>query len=88
MKYLVAELRGNSLSIDVFKPNDTGDFLQRMSALSTNLTPAFLSTHPSDEKRIAQIRKYLPEAMKYYQQGSTVKSSTKEGKTQKDKLTW
>lgn len=28
--------------------------------------PEFLSTHPAEGKRIEQIEKYLPEAMKYY----------------------
>jgi predicted Zn-dependent protease len=28
--------------------------------------PEFLSTHPSDDTRIRQIRERLPEAMKYY----------------------
>ena len=28
--------------------------------------PVYLSTHPSDETRIAQIKKWLPEAMTYY----------------------
>jgi predicted Zn-dependent protease len=49
-----------------YNPNEAIPFWQRMAALSTNPMPAFLSTHPSDAKRIEQIRKYLPEAMKYY----------------------
>ena len=28
--------------------------------------PAFLSTHPTDQQRIAQIQSFLPEAMRYY----------------------
>jgi predicted Zn-dependent protease len=28
--------------------------------------PELLSTHPSDETRIANIKAFLPEAMKYY----------------------
>jgi predicted Zn-dependent protease len=49
-----------------YNPNDAIPFWQRMAAVSTNPMPAFLSTHPSDAKRIEQIKKYLPEAMKYY----------------------
>lgn len=30
--------------------------------------PQFLSTHPSDEKRLADLKSYLPEAMGYYKQ--------------------
>lgn len=29
----------------------------------------FLSTHPSEEKRIEEIRKYMPTALQYYRQG-------------------
>jgi predicted Zn-dependent protease len=28
--------------------------------------PEFLSTHPSDQTRIANLKEYLPEAMEYY----------------------
>jgi predicted Zn-dependent protease len=49
-----------------YNPNEAVTFWQRMSSLSSNAPPAFLSTHPSDAKRIEQIKKYLPEAMKYY----------------------
>ncbi len=47
---------------------------------------SFLSTHPSEEKRIAEIQKYMPEAMKYYrpmQQKATDKniSNKKTNKT-------
>jgi predicted Zn-dependent protease len=28
--------------------------------------PEFLSTHPHEETRIADIRKHLPEALQYY----------------------
>jgi len=49
-----------------YNPHEAISFWKRMSAISTNPAPAFLSTHPSDEKRIEQIKKYLPEAMKYY----------------------
>jgi predicted Zn-dependent protease len=28
--------------------------------------PELMSTHPSDERRIADIKKEIPEAMKYY----------------------
>jgi metalloendopeptidase OMA1, mitochondrial len=41
-------------------------FWQRMSKISGDKPPEFLSTHPSDETRLAQIRAWLPEATKYY----------------------
>jgi metalloendopeptidase OMA1, mitochondrial len=41
-------------------------FWQRMSKVSGGKPPEFLSTHPSDETRIAQLRAWLPEAMQHY----------------------
>ncbi|VBB47228.1 Peptidase M48 Ste24p [uncultured Paludibacter sp.] len=50
-----------------YDPNQSLSFWQRMAAQSTgSSTPEFLSTHPSDEQRIADIKKELPEALKYY----------------------
>jgi Zn-dependent protease with chaperone function len=39
-------------------------FWERMSKVSGAKPPEFLSTHPSDETRMAQIRAWLPEARK------------------------
>ncbi len=51
-----------------YNPNNAVGFWQRMSQASagSQKPPAFLSTHPTDQARIAQIQKDLPEAMKYY----------------------
>ncbi|MFT3980882.1 MAG: M48 family metallopeptidase [Ferruginibacter sp.] len=50
-----------------YNPNEAVTFWQRMAAASSGQKPPeFLSTHPADENRIAQIKKYLPEALKYY----------------------
>ncbi len=50
-----------------YDPNEAVAFWQRMATMKGGQAPPeFLSTHPSDETRIAQIRKWLPEAMKYY----------------------
>ena len=61
-----------------YDPNVAISFWQRMAAGGGSGTPAFLSSHPSDEKRIADIQKHLPEAMQYYKGGSTqtTKSTT------------
>ena len=40
-------------------------FWQRMGA-SGGGTIEFLSTHPSDNRRVTEIQKYIPEAMEYY----------------------
>lgn len=51
-----------------YNPNEAVTFWERMSAAksSNGAPPEFLSSHPSDESRIAAIRKLLPEARKYY----------------------
>jgi metalloendopeptidase OMA1, mitochondrial len=51
-----------------YNPQNATSFWNRMSAASAGAQkPAeFLSTHPSDATRIAQIQKYLPEAQQFY----------------------
>lgn len=50
-----------------YDPNEAVAFWTRMSQTKGGKsTPEFLSTHPSDGKRIAEMKKNLPEAMKYY----------------------
>ncbi|QKJ29347.1 M48 family metallopeptidase [Mucilaginibacter mali] len=49
-----------------YDPNNAVGFWERMAAQSKNTTPEFLSTHPADATRIADIRTHIPEAMKYY----------------------
>lgn len=49
-----------------YEPGVAADFWKRMAAnKGGNAPPEFLSTHPSDERRIADIEAYLPEARKY-----------------------
>jgi predicted Zn-dependent protease len=50
-----------------YDPRATLAFWERMSKMSGAKPPEFLSTHPSDATRVAQIRSWLPEAMKFYQ---------------------
>ncbi len=50
-----------------YNPNAAVDFWTRMAANSGGgAPPEWLSTHPSNETRIADIKKLLPEAMQYY----------------------
>jgi predicted Zn-dependent protease len=50
-----------------YDPQSAVYFWQRMAAKSNGAAPPeFLSTHPSDATRINDIKRYLPEANKYY----------------------
>ena len=50
-----------------YDPSTAVAFWERMAKADPGgKPPEFLSTHPSDETRIAQIRKWIPEAMTYY----------------------
>ncbi|MFO0795562.1 MAG: M48 family metallopeptidase [Candidatus Brocadiaceae bacterium] len=50
-----------------YDPKAAVSFWKRMSEQAKGKKPMeFLSTHPSDEKRIQQIKEWLPEAYKYY----------------------
>lgn len=48
-----------------YDPNAAIDFWSRMAASGSGKPPEFLSTHPSDQRRIREIRKHLPEALRY-----------------------
>lgn len=52
-----------------YDPNVALMFWQRMAAQSKEQPLEILSTHPSDETRIKDIKKFIPEAMKYYSRG-------------------
>ncbi|HEU4345103.1 MAG TPA: M48 family metallopeptidase, partial [Candidatus Binatia bacterium] len=50
-----------------YDPAAAVGFWERMSKVQQGgNSPEFLSTHPSDQTRIAQIKAWLPEAMSYY----------------------
>jgi len=50
-----------------YDPRQAIPFWERMSKQEGNSRPPeFLSTHPATETRIADIKKYLPEALPYY----------------------
>ncbi len=55
------------MAIAGYDPHNALKFWQRMAAQKNGKAPPeFLSTHPSDQTRIEDIKKLLPEAMKYY----------------------
>lgn len=49
-----------------YNPNAAVEFWERMMTIPGERPPEYLSTHPSDKKRIANIKKIMPEAMRYY----------------------
>jgi len=50
-----------------YNPNEAIAFWERMSANSSGSVAEFMSTHPSNANRIANMKKVLPEAMTFYQ---------------------
>jgi predicted Zn-dependent protease len=50
-----------------YDPRQAVEFWKRMAAGSQGAPPEFLSTHPSDDKRIAQLEDLMPEAVQEYQ---------------------
>ena len=50
-----------------YNPQEAIPFWERMAAAGGAKQPEFLSSHPSDETRIANIKANMPEALKYYQ---------------------
>jgi predicted Zn-dependent protease len=53
------------MSIAGYSPKEAIPFWERMSKQNGN-SLGFLSTHPSDNTRITEIKKELPEALEYY----------------------
>ncbi len=53
-----------------YNPEEAIPFWQRMSEAGGANPPEFLSTHPSDETRMNKLKKFMPEALKYYTPGN------------------
>ena len=75
-----------------YDPNVAVTFWQRMSSQSSGQQIPWLSTHPSDSKRISDIQKHLPEALTYYKKATSGVStqsmvSTKANSLKKTKTT-
>ncbi len=49
-----------------YDPRQAPAFWERMANQSGPKPPEFLSTHPSDAKRISDLKSFLPEALAYY----------------------
>lgn len=49
-----------------YNPEVAVGFWERMASVGGSKPPEILSTHPSDETRIANLKAFMPEALKYY----------------------
>lgn len=56
-----------------YDPRAAPDFWTRMSKAGGQKPPEFMSTHPADETRIANLNKTMPKALKYYNQNQAGK---------------
>ena len=50
-----------------YDPGQAAAFWERMAEVGGSQPPEWLSTHPSNQRRIKDIEEFLPEAMKHYQ---------------------
>jgi predicted Zn-dependent protease len=57
-----------------YNPSEAVGFWERMAKATGQGPPQFLSTHPSSEQRIKDIKAFLPTAMKYYNGMATSKA--------------
>lgn len=63
-----ADYVGVLLAADAgYDPREAIHIWERMAAASDGAPPEFLSTHPSHETRIADLTKWMPEAMSLYE---------------------
>lgn len=62
-----------------YNPQEAISFWERMSKAGGAQPPQILSTHPSNATRIADLKKFMPQALKYYKGGSKNKGGTSVG---------
>lgn len=72
-----------------YDPRESVAFWQRMANATKgkSTTPQFLSTHPGADTRISNLKKWMPEALQYYEKSNKAKNNsiaeleTKEGQS-------
>lgn len=62
-----------------YNPQASVAFWKRMAAGGGGTVPEFLSTHPSDDTRIRNLEKWIPEALKYYTGNKSQNVTTMKG---------
>jgi predicted Zn-dependent protease len=65
-EYEADELGLIFMSMAGYNPNEAVSFWQRMTADKEPSISDFMSTHPSDDKRIAKLQEAVPKAMQFY----------------------
>ena len=70
-EYEADELGLMFMAMAGYNPNEAITFWERMTASYEKGVSDFMSTHPSDEKRIARLKEVAPVAMQYYKTGVT-----------------
>lgn len=58
-----------------YDPSQAADFWIGMAAGGGKGAPEFMSTHPSDDTRVKEINKHLPEALNYYNGATGAKAT-------------
>ena len=72
-----ADYIGLLLAADAgYDPREATGLWERMAESSKGSPPEFLSTHPSHDTRIQDLRKWMPEAMARYERASKAPNST------------
>lgn len=65
-----------------YDPNQSVSFWERMSKVGGAAPPEILSTHPSNATRIADLKKFIPTALKYYKKtGNTTQPTNNPTRT-------
>ena len=63
------------MAIAGYDPEAAPVFWERMAEISNDPgTPEWISTHPSNKRRISDLKKYLPESLEYYKKSNPFSS--------------
>ncbi len=84
-----AELEADRLGVELaaksgFHPNAAVTLWQKMSQLGGPKLPQLLSTHPSDEARVANLRSLVPAMMPYYEAARPQDEQRRRGRSARD----